>query len=44
MLQKVLATEPELVVPRLSLESRNLIELICGFLEPRIAGTPYPTG
>ena len=42
VLQRVLATEPELVVPRLTLESRNLIELICGFLVPRIAASRLP--
>jgi len=44
VLHKVLETEPELVVPRLTLESRNLIELIRGFLEPRIAATRLPDG
>ncbi len=44
VLQRVLATEPELVVPRLTLESRNLIELISGFLGPRIAATRLRDG
>jgi AcrR family transcriptional regulator len=37
VLQKVLETEPELVVPRLTLESRNLIALVRAFLEPRFS-------
>lgn len=44
VLQKVLETEPELVVPRLTLESGHLVELITAFLLGRIGATDLPDG
>ncbi len=44
VLQKVLETEPELVVPRLTLESARLVELIRSFLLGRIAATDLRGG
>ena len=44
VLQKVLETEPELVVPRLTLESAHLTELIRTFLLPRFADAALPDG
>lgn len=44
VLQKVLETEPELVVPRLTLESANLVGLIARFLEGRFEASELPAG
>ena len=44
VLQKVLETEPELVVPRLTIESANLVALIAQFLLGRLEQRSLPVG
>jgi AcrR family transcriptional regulator len=42
VLQKVLETEPELLVPQLTVESAGLVALVAGFLTPRLPAEGLP--
>ena len=44
VLQKILQTEPELLLPQLTVQSGRLVELIKGFLRPRIGQAGLRTG
>lgn len=44
VLQKILETEPERLLPQLTVESRRLIDLIKLFLAPYLAREPIPEG
>lgn len=44
VLQKILETEPDRLLPQLTVESRRLIDLIKLFLSPYLATEPIPEG
>lgn len=44
VLQKVLETEPELLVPQLTVESAGLVALVASFLVPRLPAEGLPSG
>jgi len=44
VLQKVLQTEPELLLPLLSVEANRLLPLVAGFVEPYVARAPLLPG
>ena len=44
VLQKILQTEPEILLPLLSVEANRLLPLVAGFLAPYVAGAPLREG